>query len=537
MPTGSTIIPAAIPVVGEPAAPATLAAPAAPAALTTPTPDLPAALSATHDGVFVMNADRRFVFFNPALERMTGYTAGEVVGLRCACRDVAECRAETGRSLRGSLCPGLAAFAEAHSPGAPAALASSAPACARRCGVRRRSGEPLPAEPSYTVLRDPAGRIEMVIGVVRAADAADIPRRGGGTDRADPAALPRALAAVRERLASAYGFDTLISRSAIMEPVFRKVRAAAAGRSAVLIGGPSGTGKEVIARTIHAGGDRRDGPFVPLNCAALPRDLMESELFGHVQGSFTGASRDFPGLFRAAENGTIFLDEIADMPPETQAKLLRALQDRRVRPVGSVQEIPVNARVIAATNADLEEAVRTGRLRGDLYYRLSVISISVPPLSRRREDVPLLVQHFLESLNRAAGGQQQAQLQLHPAALAALGRYDWPGNVRELENAIESAAAVCTGGVIRPEDLPARVRGASDGGDGLDPAEGEAAADATAVDALGRSLDEIVADAERRAIRAALAAARGNRSQAADLLGIARSRLYRRIETLGITDV
>jgi PAS domain S-box-containing protein len=470
--------------------------------------DLDLILANTHDGLFVINRERRFVFFNEAMERLTGYTAREVLGLRCACGDVVECRDEQGRSLKGTLCPGLAVFN------------GSQPHAAQRMSLRRRSGEDLPVETVYTPIRDARGGVDCVIGVVR--DASE-QRRRERQMLEELADLSRQVVELKSRLREAYGFDNLISRSPSMAPVFQKVRAACAGRSSVLICGPSGTGKEVIARTIHSGGRQKDGPFVPLNCAALPRDLIESELFGHVQGSFTGASRDFPGLFRAAENGTIFLDEVAEMPVETQAKLLRALQDHKVRPVGSTVEVPVNARVIAATNADVENSVRTGRLREDLFYRLSVITVQVPPLRRRKEDIPLLAQHFLDGLNAGSGAGKL----LAPATMEMLGRHDWPGNVRELENAIESAFAVSQSEVIRVEDLPARVRPAAP-----DPPAGDVA---EAGEAGGPArLDDIVDRAERRAILAALERTGGNRSAAAEVLGIPRSRLYRRMASLGI---
>src|SRR5438552_3841611 len=236
--------------------------------------------------------------------------------------------------------------------------------------------------------------------------------------------------------------------------ILRLVETVAPTDSTVLIQGESGTGKEIIARYLHDLSTRTEGPFLSINCGALPESLLESELFGHVKGSFTGAHRDKIGLFGASTKGTFFLDEIGETTPATQVKLLRALQHREVIPVGSTDAIPIDTRVVAATNRDLDEEIRTGNFRSDLYYRLNVIALHLPPLRQRRDDVPLLVEPFLQ---RIAAQRQAPEKHLTADALDALGRYAWPGNVRELENALERAVILTTRDEIDLSGLPERV--------------------------------------------------------------------------------
>jgi DNA-binding NtrC family response regulator len=287
--------------------------------------------------------------------------------------------------------------------------------------------------------------------------------------------------------------------------------------STVLISGESGTGKEVVARYIHELSDRSDAAFYSINCGALPESLLESELFGHVKGSFTGAVRDKDGLLVAAAGGTFFLDEIGEMSPSTQVKLLRAIQEREVIPVGSTKAVPVDVRIIAATNRDLEEEIQRGAFRSDLYYRLNVIQLHLPPLRERTEDVPLLARHFLEKLVREDDGAEGGPT-LADDALEILVRYDWPGNVRELENALERAAVLSSGEVVRPEALPERVREA--------PKPRLAAEEAPPNPTM-----EVV---ERAYIQWVLQAEEGNKTRAAEVLGIDPSTLYRKLNRYGI---
>ncbi len=295
----------------------------------------------------------------------------------------------------------------------------------------------------------------------------------------------------------------IIGHSQAIARVREMVTRIAPTDSTVLVTGESGTGKEVIARAIHAASPRRDAPFVGINCAAIPSELLESELFGHVRGAFTGADRARSGLLEAARGGTLFLDEIGDMPPEMQAKLLRVLQERKVRRVGGDQEIPVDVRVIAATHRDLPTLVREGRFREDLYYRIHVIRIDVPPLRERREDLPEFVRHFLRRHAERMGRRIE---RIEPSFLEALARHDWPGNVRELENVIERAVALAPGDALVPETLPPEIIEGSAGQRELPPGSFD----------LERHLEE----ERRRYMEAALRACGGVQTRAAERLGM-----------------
>ena len=280
--------------------------------------------------------------------------------------------------------------------------------------------------------------------------------------------------------------------------------------STVLILGDSGTGKEIVARYIHEMSERAEGPFMSINCGALPESLLESELFGHVKGSFTGAVRDKQGLFAAARGGTFFLDEIAEMKPSTQVKLLRILQEREAIPVGGTEAIQVDVRVIAATNSDLDEDIRRGSFRSDLYYRLNVIALRLPPLRDRREDIPVLAGAFLQ---RVAEERSESPRRLSSGALDAIMAYDWPGNVRELENALEHAATLSRGDAIAADELPERITQRK-----AQPLVGERSPQNPALDVI-----------ERAYILWVLQAEGGNKTRAAEVLGIDPSTLYRKL--------
>ncbi|WP_046987238.1 sigma-54 dependent transcriptional regulator [Delftia tsuruhatensis] len=303
----------------------------------------------------------------------------------------------------------------------------------------------------------------------------------------------------------------LVSGSEAMRQVFKRIGLAADSDATVLVLGETGTGKELVARALHRNSARAERPFVAVNCAAIPADLMESELFGHVKGAFTGAVSDRAGRFREAQGGTLFLDEVGDMPLPTQAKILRALQEREITPVGASRALPVNVRIIAATHRDLPDAVRQGRFREDLWYRLQVVPVHLPPLRERLGDVLLLAEHFL----RQGGGASPKRLGSDAARL--LLAHDWPGNVRELRNAMERAALLCPGPVIGPEHI------------GLQPA----AANGPAIDWNG-PLAPAVAQLEREMVTRALAATMGNRAEAARRLGLSRQQLYRKLAEFGL---
>ena len=357
-------------------------------------------------------------------------------------------------------------------------------------------------------------------------------------------ALESEVKTLREALEDKFGIKGFIGASAGMRAVCERIEAAGRSMATVLITGESGTGKELVARAIHHKSVRTEKPFVPVNCAAMPEALIESELFGHESGSFTGATKEGIGLFRAAHGGTIFLDEVADMPKDVQAKLLRVLQDKRVRPVGSTKEIPVDVRVIAATNLNIEReraAQGENTLRDDVYFRLSVIRIELPPLRERPGDMPLLIQHFLAKHAKSAGRRMR---RIAPNAMDAMLGYAWPGNVRELESAIESAYALGRTDELLPEDLPRQITAATR----APISQGALASEAPPISpfvaapavspqftppAIG-TLESFKLDAlEKDALLRALHAAHGNKSKAAELLGVSRKRLYRMLHDYG----
>jgi transcriptional regulator with PAS, ATPase and Fis domain len=321
-------------------------------------------------------------------------------------------------------------------------------------------------------------------------------------------------------------FQGLVGSNPAMRRLFRRIEAVAINRSTVLIVGESGTGKELVARAIHRCGVQK-GSFIPLNCAAIPKDLVESELFGHRRGAFSGANADHSGLLRAADGGTVLLDEITEMSPELQAKLLRAIQERAVRPVGSAHEIPIDVRIVASTNRDPAEAVRTGQLRADLYYRLQVNVLEIPPLRDRLDDVAALVRHFLKLLNERGAGPRFLE-GIDPDAMSALQAYEWPGNVRELANTLESSFTFGASPSVTLDDLPIRIVNAWRAAQSATLSSTVAAYELPGIESPGS-----YAEFERDAIAKALARTGGNKVQAARLLKISRKKLYDRIERYG----
>ncbi|OPZ08919.1 MAG: Transcriptional regulatory protein ZraR [candidate division BRC1 bacterium ADurb.BinA292] len=323
-----------------------------------------------------------------------------------------------------------------------------------------------------------------------------------------PVQLEKENRILREELTTRHSFDSIIGAGPAMTRLFEIMRRVLPRETTVLILGESGTGKELVARALHYNGPRRNGPFVAVNCAAIPVNLLESEMFGHTRGAFTGADTAREGRFQLASGGTLFLDEIGDMPPELQAKLLRVLQERQVEPVGSSTPVAVDVRLIAATHQDLEQLVRDGRFRQDLYYRLNVVPITVPALRDRREDIPLLVRHFLRRLGEDG-------LEVERDAMERLSRLNWPGNVRELENTIERALALRR----HPDRITA---------DDIQPYPGSApaAANLYEVPDEGLVLDEL----EKALIQSALRKTGNNQTRAAALLGITRQKLIYRMQ-------
>ena len=322
---------------------------------------------------------------------------------------------------------------------------------------------------------------------------------------------------LRQQLRGKYHFANMIGNSPSMQTIFKQMEKIIQTDSTVLILGESGTGKELVARAVHFNSARKEKPFIAINCGAIPGELLESELFGHVKGAFTGAGSDKAGRFEEAEGGTIFLDEIGTMPMQLQMKLLRVLQEREVERVGSSRKIRLNVRIISATNADLTELVKIKEFREDLFYRLNVIPVHLPPLRERREDIPLLIKHFLKKLY---AGKNHPPCMVSAEAAAALQQYDWPGNVRELENVIERAVALVEGELIGLGDLPTQISRLA----------GSASAHSFPLfNEKGVDLPALVAEFESRMIRAALLSSGGVKTRAAELLNLNRTTLVEKI--------
>jgi len=327
--------------------------------------------------------------------------------------------------------------------------------------------------------------------------------------------------ALREQLRERFGFDNIVGKSKPMQQVFDLISLAAPAKSNILIRGDSGTGKELVAKAIHHHSRRADGPFVTVNSGSMPADLLESNLFGHVKGAFTGAISNKKGLFEVAAGGSIFFDEIGNIPLDTQGKLLRVIQEREFMRLGGVETIKADVRIIAATNADLEEVVEEGAFREDLYYRLNVITILLPPLRKRSEDLPLLAQHFLA---RYAKENEKPLREIAPEAMALLLDYHWPGNVRELENVIERAVVLSTGEILDVELLPKTVRQPT-----------AMVPPSTSLTSNGRSLKEAVTDYERQLIVRALQATGGVQKRAAEMLQVKPTTLHEMMKRLSIS--
>jgi PAS domain S-box-containing protein len=434
---------------------------------------LPLILDVIEQGIFTVDGATRITSFNNSAERITGFPAAEAIGMPCS------------QVFRTNLCDTLCPLKQ--SIGDRLAIRN------REVRIQSRDGRNVPILVSTAPLVTPAGRLLGGVEVFR--------------DISDVRDLQR-------RLDSKYCFEDIISRNPAMERIFKVLPLVAENTTTVLVTGASGTGKELVAKAIHHQSPRRDRPFVVVNCAAVPEGLLESELFGYKKGAFTDARSDKPGRIAQAEGGTLFLDEVGDLPLVLQVKLLRFLQDHSYEPLGSNTSVSADVRIIAATNHDLGALVREGRFRDDLYYRLNIMQIPLPPLQERQEDIPLLARYFI---GRFRGRTGKPIERLTQDALGALMRYPWPGNVRELENAIEHAFILCQGQEIGFEHLPAHILAR--------PADEPALPGTTTPD-----LDSL----ERAAILQALERRGGNRTRAAADLGIHRTTLVRKLKRLGI---
>jgi PAS domain S-box-containing protein len=428
-------------------------------------------LNSINEGVFTVDMNWRITSFNRTAEQLTGVSCDEAIGRSCS--DVFHTDVcETACALRHTLNTGK-------------------PVINTLAHIVNSDGDRLPVRLSTALLRDDAG--EVIGGVETMQDLSRIEQ-------------------LRKELEASYTFEDIVGRSAPMQKLFDILPQIAESSSTVLLEGESGTGKELFARAIHQLSAHKDGPFVAVNCAALPDSLLESELFGHVKGAFTDAYRDKSGRFERAHGGTIFLDEIGDISPAMQVRLLRVLQERVVEPLGSVTQKAVNVRVVVATHHDLKSDVKAGHFREDLYYRIRVIHLGLPPLRERRKDIPLLINHLLAKI---AGLQDRDPVSVSEAVLAKLLEYEYPGNVRELENILEQSFVISRGGVIELQHLPTEL---------LDDE------DHTLAGLEGMSLQEM----ERALIENALRRFGGHRGKSARQLGIDPSTLYRKMKLLRI---
>lgn len=431
-----------------------------------------AILESISDGVFTIDNNWRITTFNRAAEKITGVPRAEAIGRRCS------------EVFRSSMCEGACALGKT--------LTSGEPLIAQACYIVNADGERIPASVSTAVLRDDEGNVI-----------------GGAETFRDLSELET----LRKEITGRYSLGDLVSHSHAMHPVFEMASSVAESAITVLIHGDTGTGKELLARAIHGMGPRAAKPFVAINCAALPDALLESELFGYKKGAFTGAVQDRQGRFEAAADGTIFLDEIGEISPALQVRLLRVLQEHTYEPLGSNETRQTQARIIAATHRDLGKRVEQGEFREDLFYRINVIRIDLPALRERKEDLPLLVAHFIERFNRIHNKNIST---LSNGANSLLMAHDWPGNVRELENIIERAFVLCAGSQIEIRHLPPELSGRK---------------------APPQTLPDIGAvrrSAEAQTILQTLEKHSYNRIATAKALGIHKTTLYRKMKQLGL---
>jgi len=427
-------------------------------------------LDSVADGVFTVDGEFRVTSFNRAAEEITGVPRDEALGRPCC------------EVFRASICEAQCALKETMQTGRPVVN--------RPVFILRPDGERVPISVSTALLKDRHGNIM------------------GGVETFRDLRLVEQL---RAEIAGRYTFADILSKNREMQRLFAMLPQVAESDSTVLIEGESGTGKELVARAIHSLSPRRDKPLVTVNCGALPDTLLESELFGYKAGAFTDARKDKPGRFALADGGTIFLDEIGDVSPALQVRLLRVLEDKTFEPLGGTTSIRANVRVVAASNRSLADLVKAGTFRQDLYYRVNVVRLTLPPLRQRREDIPLLAEHFVARFNRL---REKDITGISPEVLQILMAHDFPGNVRELENIIEHAFILCPGGMIQPAHLPETLR----------PPEPTTKAPGI----------KTLQDLEARFIYEALRRNHWNRIATAKELGIHKTTLWRRMKQLGI---
>jgi len=430
------------------------------------------------DGVMVVDPDGIIMCMNPAAERITGYASSEIIGKPCTLLDTDACLVAEG-DTKVKRC----------------SLFQEGKVSNKRCRIRGKNGQNVMLLKNAVTLRDTAGRI---VGAVETM-----------TDVTSLFMKEMEVEQLRRELSHEYGFMGLVGRSPNMEKVYEQIRNASQGDIPVIITGESGTGKELAAGAIHRLSHRKEGPYIRVNCAALNEHLLETELFGHKKGAFTGALADRKGRFEAADGGSLFLDEIGDMSPAMQVKLLRVLQEKEVERIGENYPVKVDVRIITATNRDLDEQMAKGRFREDLYYRINVLSIHIPPLREHIEDLAQLVPYILKRISVVSRKHVE---RVTPEAYAALQTFDWPGNIRQLNNSLEYAAVTCKRETIELTDLPEYVSRRR-----------------TTTARAGRHLrqrDELLENLKEHGF---------NRTRTAEALGISRVALWKRMKRLGVT--
>ncbi len=453
--------------------------------------ELAAIVDCMHDGLFIVSPDGTIIMVNDALLRLTGYAREELEGKPCSVLGCDQC-SQTRAHCGDHWCQ----------------LFADGGHVRQYCHIFTRSGACLKVLKSSQLVRDADGQVVASVENV--------------TDISELLAAEQRIVQLESRLDDRRDFCGLVGNSTPMRDLFSLIEKAAQSDAAVIIVGESGTGKELVAHAIHRLGPRRAKPYVQINCAAFNESLLESELFGHVRGAFTGAHRHRVGRFEEARDGDLFLDEVGDIPLPTQVKLLRVLETRQFERVGDNQVLPMDARLISATNQDLDQLIADGRFRRDFFFRINVIPVRVPPLRHRRDDIPLLVDHFLARLRERSGRDLPG---LTPAAMEALMQHAWPGNVRELRSVLEYGSVVCQDGLIDRQHLPALQASA-----------------VTAVAAAGPASMGVVPAADlsavergqRDALIASLRANRGNKSATARELGITRVTVLNRMRKYGL---
>lgn len=433
------------------------------------------------DGILVVDTNGVIQAVNPSAERLTGYSIEELVGHSCRILNCTGCKI-IGKGSGVDYCK---LFAVGRSK-------------VKKCMIKNRENRSVHILKSAKVLYDAAGE---VIGAVETL-----------TDMSELVKKQNEIESLRKTFHLDDGFNGILGKSPVMERLFELIGNVALSEAPVLITGDSGTGKELVARAIHETGPRRTGPFVKVNCAALNESLLESELFGHVKGAYTGADRDRMGRFEAAHGGSIFLDEAGDIPISTQVKLLRVLEEKEIERVGDHRTVSVDVRIISATNRDLELLQKEGRFREDLFFRINVFPLECPSLAERLEDIPIIVQAFIDQNSAKSGKKIQG---LAPDAMETLLAYNWPGNVRELRNAIEYAFVLCAGGWIETRHMPPKIAGYRKAQIGS-----------------GQTATDIQPGREQ--LIALLRENRGNQSEVARCMGVSRVTVWKRIKKYGI---